>query len=169
AIPMYSINKILTSSYYAFKDTKTPLKVNMISFTLNMTLSVSFMNSLKHSGLALASAISSTVTFSLLFYFFRKHSIIVSFKKLFIKIQKLLLPLFGMGVFLYFLQKYGYSLFFEYFKETRISHENLSRIFISLGISFSALIYFLICKITRIQELNIILNKIGSKNYHKKS
>lgn len=163
AIPMYSINKILISSYYAFKDTKTPLKVNMISFTLNMTLSVSFMNSLKHSGLALASAISSTVTFSLLFYFFRKHSIIVSFKKLFMKIQKLILPLLGMGAFLYFFQNYGYSLFFEHFKETKISHENLSRIFISLGISFSALIYFLICKIASVNELAIITNKLRRK------
>jgi putative peptidoglycan lipid II flippase len=47
AIPLFSLNKILTSSYYAFKDTKTPLKVNMISFSINIALNLIFMNFLK--------------------------------------------------------------------------------------------------------------------------
>lgn len=160
AIPMYSINKILTSSYYAFKDTKTPLKVNIISFTLNMTLSVSLMNSFKHSGLALASAVSSTITFTLLFYYLKKHSVFVSLKKLFSKIQKLFLPLFMISLSLYFFQKVGYSFFWKYLQNANLSHENISRIFITLGIGFSSVVYFLVCKITNVQELEIILKKL---------
>ncbi|EMF83183.1 virulence factor MVIN domain protein [Leptospira weilii serovar Topaz str. LT2116] len=64
AIPFFSINKILISSYYAFQDTKTPLRIQSVSFTINIILNLSLVWFLKHSAIALSSAVSAMITFS---------------------------------------------------------------------------------------------------------
>lgn len=88
AIPFFSINKILISSYYAFQDTKTPLRIQSISFTINIVLNLSLIWFLKHSAIALSSAISAIVTFLLLGIFLKKHKVGFPWIELFKKFPK---------------------------------------------------------------------------------
>lgn len=60
--------KILTSCFYALKDTRTPVKIAGICLALNILLNLILMFPLKVGGLALASSISSLVNFSILAY-----------------------------------------------------------------------------------------------------
>lgn len=70
--------RLITSLYYAYKDTKTPLKAAVWSLIANVILCVMLQEPLRHGGLALATTISSFVTlFLLLFYINKKHENIV--------------------------------------------------------------------------------------------
>ncbi|OGW34685.1 MAG: murein biosynthesis integral membrane protein MurJ [Nitrospirae bacterium GWD2_44_7] len=64
--------RIVTASFYSMQDTKTPIKILVVTVMTNIILSLILMRPLKHSGLALANALASTVNFLLLFYFLRK-------------------------------------------------------------------------------------------------
>lgn len=64
--------RVVTASFYSMQDTKTPVKIAVIAMTTNIILSLFLMNPLKHSGLALANAVASSVNFSILFFMLRK-------------------------------------------------------------------------------------------------
>ncbi|MBU1933296.1 MAG: murein biosynthesis integral membrane protein MurJ [Candidatus Omnitrophica bacterium] len=79
ALSLYSIGlfsyagiKILVSCFYSLKDTLAPVKVASASLILNIILSIIFMFPLKISGLALATSLSGTFNFFLLFFILRK-------------------------------------------------------------------------------------------------
>ena len=64
--------RIVTVSFYSMQDTRTPVKVAVIALLTNIILSLIFLGPLKHSGLALANAIASSVNFTALFFMLRK-------------------------------------------------------------------------------------------------
>lgn len=163
AIPMFSMNKILTSSYYAFKDTKTPLRVNMVSFTMNICMSIFFMQFLKHAGLALSSAISSLITFGLLYWFLKKHSIHIPIFQLLERIGTLFFPVCIMGLVLLLIQNFFYDYIMISLKRIDLSHANASRFFLALSIAFSSILYFLSCKIFKAPEFDVLFGKLVSK------
>ncbi|HDH53054.1 MAG TPA: murein biosynthesis integral membrane protein MurJ [Nitrospirae bacterium] len=79
ALVFYSIGlfsyagiKILVSCFYSLKDTVTPVKTASASLLLNILLGVIFMFPLKISGLALATSISGSFNFFMLFYILNK-------------------------------------------------------------------------------------------------
>jgi putative peptidoglycan lipid II flippase len=59
--------KILASAFHAMQDTRTPVKVAVLSLVVNALLNVILMFPMKLSGIALASAISSMVNLGALF------------------------------------------------------------------------------------------------------
>ncbi|MBF0593419.1 MAG: murein biosynthesis integral membrane protein MurJ [Candidatus Omnitrophica bacterium] len=61
--------KILVSAFHSMQDTRTPVKVALVSLLVNAGLNVALMFPLKVAGIALASAISSVVSISLLMRF----------------------------------------------------------------------------------------------------
>lgn len=62
----YSGIKVLTSAFYALKDTQTPVKIGAIGFSLNLVLNLILMWPMKEGGIALATAISSFVNMGIL-------------------------------------------------------------------------------------------------------
>jgi len=58
--------KVLASTFYSLKDTRTPVKAALLAVAVNISLGVTLMGPMKHSGLALAQAIAAIVNFSLL-------------------------------------------------------------------------------------------------------
>ena len=163
AIPFFSLNKILTSSYYAFKDTKTPLKINMISFTVNIILNLILMNFLNHAGLALSSAICSGITFYLLFINLDKHSISIPEESIKNLIHKFGLPLTGLMFSLAIMELFIYEKVIVLLLENDLSFANSSRIYLFFGIVFSTIIYFTISKVMNLEEFQIIFGKIIRK------
>ncbi|MDA8079131.1 MAG: murein biosynthesis integral membrane protein MurJ [Nitrospiraceae bacterium] len=81
--------RVITATFYAMQDTKTPVKIASGAMLLNIALSLYLMGPLRHAGLALANALASWATFFLLMYFLRKklgridaRRIMVSFGKI---------------------------------------------------------------------------------------
>lgn len=72
----YSCIKVLAPAFYAINRRWTPMTVSFISIALNLLLNWIFIFHLKmgHRGLALSTAISATLNFSLLYFFMRKIS-----------------------------------------------------------------------------------------------
>ena len=67
-VPAFIGIKILQSSFYAMRDTVTPFRISIFSVILNITLSILLMKKLGFYGIALATSISSYVTFFCLFF-----------------------------------------------------------------------------------------------------
>jgi putative peptidoglycan lipid II flippase len=91
-------NRVITSSFYAMQDTKTPVKIATVGMISNILLSLIFMGPLKHAGLALANALASWVNFSLLSYFLRKKLKRVDARKILRSFIKILAAAVVMGL-----------------------------------------------------------------------
>lgn len=68
----YAGIKILVSSFYSLKDTFTPVKVASLSVGINIVLNLILMYPLEIGGIALATSISATVNFLLLYYILKR-------------------------------------------------------------------------------------------------
>ena len=65
--------RIVASTFYSLQDTKTPVKIAVLSVAANIVFSFILIGPLRHGGLAFANAIASAINFILLFYFLRKR------------------------------------------------------------------------------------------------
>lgn len=72
-IPSFCAMKIISSAFYAQKDTKTPVKVALWCILLNFVINLMLMFPLKQGGIALGTVISSIVNCLVLTYIFKKR------------------------------------------------------------------------------------------------
>lgn len=68
----YTANHILNRAFYARKNTKDPVKFSIITIAVNVVLNALLIKSMAHMGLALATALASTLNFVLLYIYNRK-------------------------------------------------------------------------------------------------
>jgi len=66
-------SKVVRTPFYSMQDTKTPLKIALLSVAINIICSIIFFGPLKHGGLALALSIATSVNFVALFILLRKR------------------------------------------------------------------------------------------------
>ena len=69
----FCINRLLVTSFYALKDTRTPAKAATVALLVNVVFSALLMFPLKIGGVALATSISSMVSFILLYRYLIKR------------------------------------------------------------------------------------------------
>jgi len=62
----FSAIRVVVSAFYALQDTKTPVRVAVVSLVVNIIMGIILMFPLKHGGLALATSIASAVNIILL-------------------------------------------------------------------------------------------------------
>jgi putative peptidoglycan lipid II flippase len=65
--------RVVTATFYALQDTRTPVRVGMATMVVNLALSLALMGPLAHAGLALANACASMVNFTVLFFLLRRR------------------------------------------------------------------------------------------------
>lgn len=68
----FSAVRIVVSMFYALQDTKTPVKMAVISIVVNVVMGIALMGPLKHGGLALATSLASIVNLLLLIWALRR-------------------------------------------------------------------------------------------------
>ncbi|CAO5679169.1 MAG: putative lipid II flippase MurJ [Holosporales bacterium] len=102
-LPAYVMGKILTTTFFATENTKTPVKVSMLTIALNFVLTVILMKFFYHTGMALATSLSSWANVFILAYVLRRKNLFRFSKKLFLYLLKVLLVSFFMGSFTYFI------------------------------------------------------------------
>ncbi|EKJ87358.1 putative peptidoglycan lipid II flippase [Leptospira meyeri] len=164
AIPFYSINKVLVSSYYAFSDTKTPLRIQLVSFFLSVLVSIGLMFFLKHSAIALASALSASVTSSLLLYYLKSHQVKIPFLTVWFRILKMMPALFGLFLWLVFSEWAVKPILVTYLSDgLGLGFANVSRICLVVSILPAVIIYFVMAGITKLPEADIILGRFFRK------
>lgn len=57
-IPAFSLNRVLTAIFYSHRDTRTPMKISMITMVVNIVISFSLLGSMLHVGVSIASSIA---------------------------------------------------------------------------------------------------------------
>ncbi|CAO4844994.1 MAG: putative lipid II flippase MurJ [Holosporales bacterium] len=100
-LPAYVMGKILTTTFFATENTKTPVKVSMLTIALNLILTVILMQFFYHTGMALATSLSSWGNVFILAYLLRKKNLFRFSKNLFLYLLKVLLVSFLMGAVTY--------------------------------------------------------------------
>jgi len=65
----YSGIKVIAPAYYSVQDTKTPVRIAVISMIANVVFNLILMAPLKHAGIALATSLSAMLNLGLLVYY----------------------------------------------------------------------------------------------------
>ncbi|MDF3819160.1 murein biosynthesis integral membrane protein MurJ [Leptospira sp. 96542] len=164
AIPFYSINKVLVSSYYAFMDTKTPLRIQLISFFSSVFFSIGLMFFLQHSAIALASAVSAFATSALLMIFLKHHQVRIPFQELFFRLVKMVPAIIGLTIWLIFSEFFLKPIWMEFGGQVLgLGYANRSRLILTVSILPAVILYFVIARFTALTEAKIILGRLVRK------
>ena len=93
----YAGMKVVVTSFYALQDTRTPVKIGALALLINIVLNLILMGPLKSGGIALATALSSTISFFLLVSILRKRIGPLDLKRLKESFGRILLSALIMG------------------------------------------------------------------------
>lgn len=147
-----SLRLMLNKVYYSFQDTITPMKNGIIAVVLNLVLNLILVRTMWHSGLALATSISATITTILLFLSLRKKIGSMGLMKYLICFAKTLAASLAMGAVVYVLFfKLGALL-----PATKI----IQMLALVGSVAIGAVVYFVLCIVLKVEELQIILKKL---------
>jgi len=148
--------RILVSFFYSLKDTKTPVKVGILSFVVNIVLAFGLMPFFSFYGLAFAVSCGSIVNFSILMFKVNgKLERGVNFKKILSRVIYMILAAFLMGVFIFFLDIFivRYSGIMYGVNILRVVLELLSGV----------VIYFIFAIFLKIPETSVVVKLLSGK------
>ncbi|MDL2274912.1 murein biosynthesis integral membrane protein MurJ [Desulfosarcina sp. OttesenSCG-928-G10] len=87
----FSAVRIVVSVFYAFQDTRTPVRTAAVSIAVNILLGIILMGPMGHCGLALATSIASMVNLVMLVYVLKKRLGTIHWQRISISAGKTLL------------------------------------------------------------------------------
>ena len=95
--------RIIVPTFYSLQDTRTPVKIAIVTLFANIILSIvlAFPLGLGHGGLALATSISSIMNLMILLMILRKRLGGIGVKRVFISVSKISLSSIVMGIIVY--------------------------------------------------------------------
>jgi putative peptidoglycan lipid II flippase len=99
-LPAYVLIKVLTPSFFARHDTKTPVKVAMVSMAVNIALNLILMGPLQHVGMAAATAVAAWINLGLLAWILHKHDLFRLDTRLKSRLWRILLACLAMSAVL---------------------------------------------------------------------
>lgn len=147
--------RVVAVTFYSMQDTRTPVKAAVAALLANVALSLALMGPLRHSGLALANALSSMINFTLLFYFLRSKLGRVDATKILQSFAKCSLASAGMALVCGLLpggEIWGHA------------GESLVKTFYLFGtIALSAGAYVVLSRVLGSEELGFVLKSIRDK------
>ena len=83
-LPSFILIKILAVPFFANEDTKTPIKISIVSISVNLVFNLILIRDFQHVGLAMATAISAWANAILLFLCSIKKNLIIDLIKQFL-------------------------------------------------------------------------------------
>jgi len=146
--------RITAPAFYSMQDTKTPVIIAFVAFIVNAVLGyvLGFTFGYKHTGLALASSISSIINFVLLFYLIERRVGNINIKSIIVLLVKLTAISGVMGVVIWRISK------LTFWNESAFSLEKIG--ILAASIVIAAVIYFLLAKILKIEEADFLVKMI---------
>jgi putative peptidoglycan lipid II flippase len=97
-IPAYVLSKVFVTGFFARQDTKTPVKIAIISIACNLILNIILMGPFSHVGLAMATSIAAWVNAGLLLIILKKRGWFFLTRQVQITGVKVLVSAAAMGV-----------------------------------------------------------------------
>ena len=149
-LPAFIMIKILVVPFFANEDTKTPVRISIISMFVNLALNLLLIKKFLHVGLAIATSISAWFNVIMLFYFLLTKIKIQFDKTILNVLAKVLFSSISMGLLI----QYLVAINIMGFTESEIIATNNLNLLITIFIG--TLFYFLlVIYIFRIKELKL--------------
>ena len=166
-IPLYSINKILVSVFFAYNDTKTPMKSMLVSTSINLILNLILVHFMAQGGIALSTSIAALAQTLQLSFILNYRNKVLNFTYLKSYFYKMLPIYLIMIIFLIFIKYFSNNISFyigskllNYLKlynlneVDKLSYLIFPKVFI--GVGGGLFIYFGLSNYFKIKEMNII-------------
>lgn len=149
--------RITAPAFYSMQDTKTPVIIAFIAFIANAVLGyvLGFTFDYKHTGLALASSISSIINFILLFYLIERRVGNINIKSIIILLVKLSAISGVMGILVWRVSK------LTLWNESAFAIEKVGILAASVLIAIA--VYFFLAKLLRIKEADFLVDMIKKR------
>jgi putative peptidoglycan lipid II flippase len=149
--------RVVAATFYSMQDTRTPVKAAVVALTANVLLSLALMGPLKHGGLALANALSSILNFTILIYFLRRNLGRVEGRRILSSFIKAAAASAVMGVLVWMALK-G--------EMWRLPGDfAIKAVWIFGAVVISTLVYVILCRILRCEELDFIIRRFLKKEH----
>jgi putative peptidoglycan lipid II flippase len=146
--------RIMVSAFYALQDTKTPVKIAVVTLLANLILSLALMGPLRHGGLALALSLASSLQFCLLVYMLKKKIDLGHMKPVLISALKCVCCALVMGAVVFYCNRRFLT------AETGLGMWGMiAGIAILIGIGIG--VYLGVARILRCQELGALRDMLG--------
>lgn len=174
-IPFYSANKILTSAYYSFQDTKTPVRFLIVAVSVNFLLNIALIPVLEHGGLALSTSLSAALHFFLLLRGLRKKPVKIDGSQFSGFWKRMVIPLLLMVLFLVIIntafrfpyEEHRFSLSFlsQFPEEPEELPSRWKTLFvITAGVAGSIVLYLASSRFVLEQESKILFSFLERRN-----
>lgn len=146
------VKALLVRIFYALQDTKTPMINSIYALISNIVLNLIFVRFLGHNGLALATALTTTITAILLLYELRKKIGNLGLEAMIQSSFKILASSVFMGLVIYFV--YNYSMIT--FEPSRIFE--LALVLMTVGIGL--VVYLALLYLLKVKELRFLIDSV---------
>ena len=152
----FSGMRVLIAAFYALQDTKTPVKVAVISLAVNILASLLLMGPLRHAGLALALSVASGVQFGFLAFFLRKKGLFLRFRPILKSVSKSMIATLVMGAIVLLCR-------IQWFYTA--GPDVLSKKILSLSalVLIGVVVYFAIARLLGCREISAVSAMLGMK------
>ena len=153
----YGLRDILGKVFYSLQDTKTPMINGVMAMILNIILNISFVKftNMQLAGLAFATSISAIFTVSLLFISLGRKIGNFGGKSIALAMIKSLISGIIMAVV---------TLFIYNFIANRLGNGFIQEaITLALAVAIGAIVYGICIIVLKVDEVNVILNKVKEK------
>lgn len=146
--------RITAPTFYALRDTKTPVIVAFIALVVNAALAyfLAFPLGLKHVGIALASAVSSILHFTILFVLINKRMGAMELGATLVNSLKMLGAALVMGFAAWWIAGFG-----VWDGASSLPHKLA---FLTLSMAAAAVVYFALTKMMRLPEADHLLGML---------
>jgi len=146
----YGMREVVSRTFYALQDTKTPMINGTIAMVINVALNILLSKVLGIGGLALATSISSIICTGLVFISLRKKIGAFGMMGLIISSGKMLISSLIMAV----IARFTYSLLLNHISA------NLSLIFATIT---GASVYFILVYLIKVKDVEVIVRVLKGK------
>lgn len=145
-----SVNVILTRGFYALHDTRTPVKLTVVTVLINLAFSLMLIGPLRHGGLALANSIAALANTTMLSWFLAKKIQKLWNKKMILFAFQVLLASGIMGVVVHYTN--------NYLQAALVSLGSLGLLIqVAMAISAGVIAYALAALVLRIDETALFI------------
>lgn len=156
----YSAVQVLNRSFFALKDTVTPVISSVLTIGLNILLSVKMVEPLGIRGLALASSLAGIFNFLFLLLFLRLKAGAIGGRKM---VCSLTISIAASAV-MFVVVRYSTS----FLMSTLPLHNKLNQLLsVTAGVALGGMIYALIIYWFKLEESELVLGMIGKRFFRK--
>ncbi len=151
----YGAKMLIDRTFYALRDSKTPMIIALISISLNYIGDWILMRYLGHGGIALTTSIVSIFNLLILVEILRRRLGRIEGKKIVFSIFRILLASILMIILVYFIWSA---------LDSMVGRETIGQL-ISLGsaIFIAFILYLLFCYLLKVEELSVLYNMIKER------